>query len=278
MRYTSKDSLKKLLQYLLLTILAIMMLLPIAFMFFGSFKTPTEIVTRPPKLLPSVIYLENYVEAWAAAPFGKFLFNSVFVGILNVMGELVIATFAAYALSHIKPWGSVYIFGLFILTMLIPSQATIIPRYFIISSLGWVNTYQALFVPFMARPISIFMLYNFFRTVPKELEEAAILDGCSPFMFLVYILIPLSKPIISALAILSFLNSWNRYLWPLLVARETMMQTATIGLKMFISQSEGSSFGPMMAGAVIVIFPALIVFLVAQKYFIKALTRSAIKG
>lgn len=264
--------------YLLVTFLAFIMFFPILYLLFGSFKTAPELFTRTPKLLPNGIYLQNYVEAWFSAPFGRFLYNSLVIGAFNLIGELVIATLAAYALSHIRPWGSNYIFAVLMAGMMIPSQATIIPRYFIINDLGWINSYPGLFVPFMARPISIFLLYNFFRTVPKELEEAAILDGCGQLRYLVSILIPLSKATMAAMAILSFVNSWNRYMWPLIIAREKRMQTAPIGLRMFISQTEGSSFGVMMAGAVIVIFPAIIVFLMSQKHFIKALTRSSIKG
>ncbi|MFW5995851.1 MAG: carbohydrate ABC transporter permease [Halanaerobiaceae bacterium] len=130
----------------------------------------------------------------------------------------------------------------------------------------------------MARPISIFMLYNSFKTVPKEYSEAARIEGCGQLRFLVSILVPLSKPILAALGILSFVASWNRYMWPLIVARKTAMRTAPIGLRMFISQTEGSSFGVMMAGAVMVIFPAILVFILAQKQFIKAVTRRSIKG
>jgi ABC-type glycerol-3-phosphate transport system permease component len=273
-----RDGLKKAGLHIVLLCLSAMVLLPTVFMFLGSFKSLDEIFAYPPKLFPSALYFQNYADAWAAAPFGIFLYNSVLVGALTTFGAIVVAVLAAFAFSHIKPWGSKIIFLIFLSGMMIPPQVTIIPRYFIMQGIGWISTYPALIVPFLARPIGIFLLYQFFRTLPKELEEAAKLDGCGPFRFLVLILMPLSRASIGALAILSFVHSWNRYMWPLVITNSTQMQTAPIGIRMFISQTEGTYLGMMMAGSVIVIFPAIVAFILGQKQFVRALARGGIKG
>ncbi len=271
-------NIKKLGIHIILLLLAATVLLPTLFMFFGSFKIQSEIFTYPPKLFSSTFYLGNYIEAWKSAPFGIFLTNSVIVGALTTILVLIVSTLAAYAFSHIKPWGSKLIFLMFISGMMIPPQVTIVPRYFIMQNLKWIDTYQALIVPFLAAPIGIFLLYQFFRTVPTDLEDAAKLDGCGPLRFLVYILIPLSRPSIGALAILTFVNSWNRYMWPLIITNSARMRTAPIGIRMFLSETEGSNLGMMMAGSVIVIFPAIFIFIIGQKQFIRALASGAVKG
>lgn len=262
----------------ILIVLTAAVMLPVAFMFFGSFKPLPEIFRSPPRLFPVAPTIQNYIDAARSAPFGIFIWNSVYVGILTTLGAIVVAIPAAYSFSHIKPWGGKFVFMLILSGMMIPPQATIIPRYFIIQNLGWINTYQALVVPFLARPIGIFLLYQFFRTVPKDFEDSARIDGCGPFRYMARILVPLSRPAIGALAILTFVESWNRYMWPLIIATTRRMQTAPIGIRTFIVGSEGSYFGMMMAGAVIVIFPAIMIFILGQKQFVGALARGGIKG
>lgn len=264
--------------HMALICLASFIVLPVLFMLFGSFKSMSEIFAYPPKFFPSSLKFDNYVKAWNSAPFGRFLFNSTFVAVVTTLGELVIATLAAYAFSHLKPRGANLVFLLIMSGMMIPSQATIIPRFFIMTNLGLTDTYTALILPFIARPMGIFLLYQFFRTSPKELQEAATLEGCGALRFLVQILVPLSRAPLGALSILSFVASWNRFMWPLIIVNSTSMQTAPIGISMFIDQTEGSLVGVMMAGAIIVISPAILAFIMGQKQFVKALTSSSIKG
>lgn len=279
MKFNQEKAIKSLWAYLALCLLSITVLLPTLFMAFGSFKMQSEVVAFPPKLLPkSFFYLENFVKAWHKAPFGIYLTNSVIVGICTLLGVLIINTFAAYAFSHIKPWGSKFIFLLFMSGMIIPPQVTVVPRYMLMQRFGLIDSYAALILPFLTYPMGIFLLYQFFMTVPKEFEEAARIDGCGPFRFLVSILIPISRPTISAMSILTFVNSWNRYMWPLIVTNSTRMRTAPIGIKMFLDETEGSHLGVMMAGAVIVITPVIIVFLLGQKHFVKALAGGGVKG
>jgi sn-glycerol 3-phosphate transport system permease protein len=261
-----------------LLILAALVLLPTVFLFLGSFKELNQLFSYPPTLFPRPFILRNYSDAWQAAPFGIFLFNSVIVGSLTTFAAVIVATLAAFAFSHVKPWGSKVLFLLFISGMMIPPQVTIIPRYFIMHKLGWIDSYQALVIPFLAAPIGIFLLYQFFRTVPKVLEDAAKLDGCGPFRFLLYVMIPLSRPTLGALAIITFVHSWNRYMWPLIATTTSAMRTAPIGIRMFLNQTEGSFLGMMMAGAVIVILPAIVAFVAGQKQFVRALARGGVKG
>lgn len=270
---------KSYVDYVILGLLSTVVLMPTLFLLFGSFKKQAEVIAYPPRLLPeSFTYLQNFSTAWQRAPFGTYLTNSVIVGLFTLFGVMVVCVCAAYAFSHIKPWGAKYFFILFMSGMMIPPQVTVVPRYLLIQNLGLFNTYTALILPFLAYPMGIFLLYQFFRTVPKELEEAARLEGCGPFRFLLAILIPLARPSIGALSILTFVNSWNRYMWPLIITNSTRMRTAPIGIKMFLDETEGSHLGVMMAGSVIVIAPAIIIFIIGQKQFVKALASGAIKG
>lgn len=279
MRYSHIKKIRNFFNYIALFALSSTVLLPILFMLFGSFKEQGEVTAYPPRLLPvSFTYLGNFSAAWKRAPFGLYLTNSLIVGIFTLLGVLLICICAAYAFSHIKPWGAKYIFMLFMSGMMIPPQVTVVPRYMLMQKMGLIDTHAAMIIPFLADPMGIFLLYQFFRTVPKDLEEAARLDGCGPFRFLVSILIPLARPSIGALSILTFVNSWNRYMWPLIVTNTTKMRTAPIGIKMFLDETEGSHLGVMMAGAVIVIAPAILVFIIGQKQFVKALASGAVKG
>ena len=279
MKFSRIKFIRSFVDYVILGILSAVVLLPTLFMMFGSFKKQAEVTAYPPRLLPeSFTYLQNFSTAWQRAPFGIYLTNSVIVGLFTLFGVMIVCICAAYAFSHMKPWGAKYIFIMFMSGMMIPPQVTVVPRYFLIQNLGLIDSYTALIIPFLAYPMGIFLLYQFFRTVPKDLEEAARLEGCGPFRFLVSILIPLARPSIGALSILTFVNSWNRYMWPLIITNSTRMRTAPIGLKMFLDETEGSHLGVMMAGSVIVIAPALIIFIIGQKQFVKALAGGAIKG
>jgi ABC-type glycerol-3-phosphate transport system permease component len=257
---------------------AVLQLFPLFYLLCMSFKTGSEVMAYPPEVLPHSLNLSNYRSALQAAPLWRFLFNSLLVSFAITLLQVLTAILAAFALARFEFPGKTLIFGLFIATMLVPGEVTIIPNYFTLAHLGWIDTYTGLIIPWSASGFGVFLLYQFFRSVPKELEEAAALDGASRLRFLFQILVPLSMPAITAFAVYAFISAWNQYLWPLVVVQSTSMQTAQIGLGMFRSQNESMSWGVIMAATSMLIAPTVVLFVFAQKQFVRGLTMSGLKG
>ncbi|HXT01383.1 MAG TPA: carbohydrate ABC transporter permease [Elusimicrobiota bacterium] len=235
-------------------------------------------MSYPPTVLPKSLNLANYRSALHSAPLWRFLLNSLFVSFAITFLQVFTAILAAFALARFDFPGKTAVFGLFIATMLVPGEVTIIPNYFTLARFGWIDSFAGLIIPWSASGFGVFLLYQFFRSVPKELEEAAALDGASRLRFLFQILVPLSLPAITAFAVYAFISAWNQYLWPLVVVQSTSMQTAQIGLGMFRSQNESMSWGVIMAATSMLIAPTVVLFVFAQKQFVRGLTMSGLKG
>lgn len=263
---------------LFLSLPAILQAFPIFYLLCISFKVGGEVIQYPPELLPKRLNPANYHEAMSAAPLGRFLLNSFIVAISMTTLQVVTAILAAFALARMEFRGKKIVLGFIVATMMVPGEVTIIPNYFTMVSLGWLNTYAGLVVPFAASGFGIFLLYQFFRTIPKELEEAVYMDGASRLRFLVQFVVPLSFPAIMAFAIYAFVNAWNQYLWPLVVTQSTEMQTAQIGIGMFRSQNESTSWGVIMAATTMLIAPTILLFVATQKQFVRGITMSGLKG
>ena len=257
---------------------ALLQLFPLFYLLCMSFKLGGEVMAYPPTVLPRSLNLTNYRSALSSAPLFRFLLNSLLVSFAITLLQVLTAILAAFALARFEFPGKTLVFGLFIATMLVPGEVTIIPNYFTLAHLGWIDTYAGLIIPWSASGFGVFLLYQFFRSVPKELEEAAALDGASRLRFLFQILVPLSMPAITAFAVYAFINAWNMYLWPLVVTQSTNMQTAQIGLGMFRSQNESMSWGVIMAATTMLIAPTVVLFVFAQKQFVRGLTMSGLKG
>jgi ABC-type glycerol-3-phosphate transport system permease component len=191
--------------------------------------------------------------------------------------QVLTAILAAYALARIEFRGKKLILGLIIATMMVPGEVTIIPNYLTVAKLNWIDTYQALIVPFSASGFGVFLLYQFMESIPKELEEAALLDGASRIRFLFQFVVPLSMPAIAAFSVYAFVGAWNQYLWPLIVTQSTEMQTVQIGIGMFRSQNESMSWGVIMAATLILISPMLLLFVATQKQFVRGMTMGGLK-
>lgn len=263
---------------LLLAIPAALQLFPLFYLLCLSFKTGGEAMEYPPKILPRAITFVNYVQALNIAPLGRFLFNSLVVAASITILQTVTAILAAYALARIEFRGKALVFGFFVATMLVPGEVTIIPNYFALAKIGWIDAYAGLIIPFASSGFGVFLLYQFFRTIPKELEEAATLDGASRLRFLFQIMVPMSAPAIAAFAVYSFIGAWNQYLWPLVITQSTNMQTAQVGLGMFRAQNESLSWGVIMAATAMLMAPTVILFTAAQRHFVRGLTMGGVKG
>jgi len=263
---------------LVLLLPALIQVFPLFYLLCVSWKEGAEVIQYPPKLFPKAIQWFNYHEALASAPLLRFLLNSAIVASFITFCQLFTSVLAAYALSRLEFKGQKWVMALIVSTMMIPGEVTIIPNYFTLASWNWLNTYPALIVPFSASGFGIFFLYQFFKTIPKELEEAAYLEGCSRLRFLFKFAVPLSLPAITAFGIYAFVGAWNQYLWPLITTQTTQMQTAQIGIGMFRSQNESMSWGVIMAATAMLISPTVLLFIATQRQFVKGMTMSGIKG
>jgi len=263
------------LRHLTLMVIAFVMLVP----FYWVIKTAVtneNIYAYPPNLLPQDPHLFNFVDVWYLIPFPRYLLNSIVVSAIAVLGNVVFNAMAGYALTR-QFAGRNMVLALFLSCMLIPFQATIIPAYLITAKLGLLNTYFGLAFPMLSTIVCIFVFKAAFEAVPRSLIDAARLDGLSEWRIILRVLMPLSKPAIATNVILTFIWSWNNFLWPLLITRDPLMQTLPLGLARFLSYLEDTT-GALYAFAVMVLAPSILVFLMAQKEFIRGLTSGATKG
>lgn len=275
--YTIRRFLSHSVQYLILIAAALLVVFPIWSAFNISMMSDTEIGTYPPRLVPSALRFENFQRAMEQAPLMRYLFNSVVQSLLVMLGQLITASLAAYAFAFIDFKGRNFFFLLFLSTMMIPWEATIIPNYLTIQRLGWTDTFQGLAIPFMATGFGTFLLRQFFLKIPRELHDAATIDGCSDLRFLLTIVLPLARPALGTLAVYSFLQTYNQYLWPLLITNDPTMRTVQIGIAL-LQDEERLMINTVMAGVSMILLPTLTLFVVSNRQLIRGLTAGAVKG
>jgi multiple sugar transport system permease protein len=264
--------------HLVLVVGALVSFFPFYWMVTSSFKTNIQAIASPPLWVPTEWHLENYAIALSAAPFPRYFFNTLLVAVCQVVGVLAVSTLAAYAFARMEFYGKSTLFGIFLATLMIPSEVTLIPNFVIITRwFGWYDTYQAQFVTGLGSVFAIFMLRQFFMTIPKELEDAAMMDGCSRLRFLWAVVVPLSGPALITLGLLNFLSAWNAFLWPLIVTRSPEMRPIQLGLQVF-STDAGGRFAELMAASTMVILPTVLLFVVAQRYLVEGIARTGLKG
>lgn len=266
---------KKIVLYLLLAVTALIVFFPVLYAFMISFMTGGEILQG--RFFPESIHFDNYVKVFDRLPLMKYLINSFVVSFGVMLGQLVVCSLAAYAFVFIQFKGRDLIFFIFISTMMIPWEATMIPNFFTIQKLDWMNTYQGLTVPFFALAFGTFLLRQHFKTIPKELHEASQVAGLSRFAFYWRVILPVSKTSLVTLGAYGFLTTWNMYLWPLLVTSNDQVRTVQIGLKQLQSQEMATDWGVVMAGVIVVIIPTLILLFIGQKQLQKGLSQGALK-
>lgn len=256
---------------------AILMVLPFLWMLSTSFKPSSEVFTYTLQWLPSKLNFEGYRGVWTELPFARMYFNSIFVAVTITLVQLATCTLAAYAFARLRFPGREVLFLGYLSTMMIPGQVTMIPSFLIMRSLKIMDSYYALILPFLAHPFGTFLLRQFMLSLPISLEEAAILDGCTRFQILRKVVVPLSKPALSAMGLFTFLFSWNDFMWPLIVTNRMCMRTLQVGLALLRSE-QGTKWPMVMAATVLATVPLLICFVCAQNQFIEGITLSGIKG
>lgn len=262
--------------YVVIYTLAFMTIAPFLWMILTSLKDMGDIYIYPPKWLPSELHLENYTNAFEAAPFGRYYLNSLLVAFCVTIGQLITCSMAAFAFARLSFRGRDILFYLFLGTMMVPVNVTMIPSFMVLYWLGWIDSFKALIVPGLASAFGTFLLRQFFMTIPKELEEAAYIDGSTRFGVLRRIIIPLSKPALATLSIFTFMGTFNDFLWALVVVNSDEMRTVQLGLSIFRDRYV-TQWDLLMAGSVTSVLPILIVFFFAQKYFIQGITLSGLK-
>jgi multiple sugar transport system permease protein len=264
--------------YLFMTATALAVMLPFIWMVSTSLKGQKEVFTYPPTWLPREWRWQNYIDAWRGAMFGRYFLNSVFVAVAVTLGQVVTCSMAAYAFARMRFKGKDLLFALFLSTTMISTQVTLVPSYLVMKTLGWMDSYKALIVPFLTSPFAIFIMRQSFMTIPRELEEAARLDGCGRVRFLVQILLPLCKPVIAAQALFAFMGNWNSYMWPLIITTSKELRTLQIGLRYFVNQEGGTQWGLFMAAAVLVSVPVIALYFTVQKQFVEGIATTGLKG
>jgi putative chitobiose transport system permease protein len=264
--------------YALLGALAIVMLIPLVWLISTAFKSGREDLFQfPPQLLPSQPTPQNFVQVWQTMPFGQYLLNSSLIAGLTVGLNLLFCALAAYPLARLEFRGREWIFSAIVATIMIPFQIVMIPLYILTVSIGLFNTYLGAIFPAIASAFGIFLLRQAFQGVPKELEEAARMDGCSELGLWWYVMLPAIRPAIVTLAIFVFIGSWSDFLWPLIVLRDQELYTLPLGVARLAGQLN-LNWRLVAAGSVISIAPILLFFLVMQRYIVPTEAGSGVKG
>jgi multiple sugar transport system permease protein len=263
--------------YVLLLLAVAATLLPFAWMLLGSFKTQGELLRRPVTWWPQSPTLENYASWFGDLHIEKFFTNSLIVAIVTVLGNLLFCSMIGYALAKMNFPGKRFLFLLVMVTLMVPGVVTFVPLFVMVSKLGLVSTYPALFLPFLASPVGVFLMRQFMLGIPDSIIEAARIDGASEFRTFTRVVMPLCGPPLATLGILTFLGSWNNFLWPLVAAQSEDKYTLPVALSLFSTGENATNYGLLLAGSVLVITPIVALFVALQRFFIQSVAATGIK-
>jgi multiple sugar transport system permease protein len=273
-----RRTLQMLIVYALLLALSVAYLLPFLWMVSTSLKLQNEVFTYPPSFFPTRFHWHNYVDGWRILPFTTFLKNSLIVTSANVTGNLISCSLVAYGFARLRARGKNVLFMLMLATIMIPREVTIVPRFLLFSHLGLVNSFWPLILPaWFGYPFFIFLLRQFFMTIPRDLDDAARIDGASHLQILLHIILPLSKPALATVAIFAFIGNWTNVLDPLIYIRSTDKYTLPLGLNLFRGPAF-TQYNWLMAVSIITIIPVMVVFFVAQRSFVRGVTLTGTGG
>ncbi len=275
------NKIKKIITYILLILTGALFLFPLLWTFVSSIKPENDIVSYPPKWIPEIFTMENYSMVLTKYPFLSWGLNSIIVTVCATLLVLAISSLAAYAFGRLHFRLKKLLFTLVISMLLIPMQAYIVPLFFMLSTINMLNSYASIILVAGANVTSVFILTSFFKGIPNELEEASRIDGCNDFTIFSRIMLPLAKPALSTVTILTFISNWNNFLWPLITIRDNNLKTLPVGIAQFMGGANSNAqfqYGPSLAAACMAIVPTIIVFLSLQRYFVEGIASSGIKG
>jgi len=269
---------RKVLQHGALILASLVIGLPFLWMITTAIKSPSEVYIFPPVPWPETIRFDNFVTAWRSAPFGRFYINSIITASTGVVLEVGIAALSAYAFARIRFKYRDILFMVLLAAMMIPGQVALIPNYVVLKHLGWINKYAGIVIPHVSSVFGAFLLRQYFLTIPDSLYDAAEMDGLGQVRTMLYIALPLARPVVGTLTLYLFISKWNSYLWPLIITNTQNMRTLPVGLAM-LRQAE-YAIGPehLMAASIFVLVPVLVVFFIAQKQLIEGIAAGAVKG
>jgi ABC-type glycerol-3-phosphate transport system permease component len=266
------------LKYALLLLAIAIFIVPVFWMVSASLKDLREIYTFPPQWIPSAPKWGNYTEAWNAVPFGRFYINTIITTFVGVSAEIILGTLTAYAFVYLPFPGKNILFLILLAALMVPIHVTILPNYLTVANLGWLNTYQGIIIPGASVAFGTFLFRQHFLTLPGEILEAARIEGAGHLQLLGRIVLPLSQSMLVTVGLLSLVNKWNDFLWPLIVTNQTSMRVLPVGLSYLYDQEGNSQWGVIMAATIFVVLPILLIFIWAQRYIISGLTAGATKG
>lgn len=264
------------LRYLVLILSGATMILPFVWMLTTSLKAPGAVMTIPPEIFPRQITLESYVRVAETVPLLRMLGNSLTVTIFSVAGQLATSALAAYAFARMQWRGRDTVFLIYLATLMVPQQVTITPLFILMQRLGWVDTYQGLIAPGIVSAFGVFLLRQAMLSVPREYEEAALLDGGTHWTLFRHVALPLVGPALATLAVFATMSSWNSFLWPLFITRNERLMTLPVGLSLLHGRYT-TEWGMVMAGAVITVLPIILIYLAAQRTFVQGVALSGLK-
>jgi multiple sugar transport system permease protein len=270
-------TLGRLLLYVILYGGAVAMVVPFLWMLSTSLKALPDVFKWPPQWIPNPPLWENYARVFTLVPFGRYFLNTAFVSAARVAGVVVTSAMAGYAFARLRFWGRDALFFIYLGTMMIPGQVTMIPNFIIMRYLHWIDTYYALIIPQIFSAFGTFLMRQYFLSLPRELEEAAVIDGCNPWGVFRRIALPLALPALATLSIFTLLSSWNDFMWPLIMTNSPKLRVLSVGLSSF-QETYVTNWPLLMAGAVLALLPVLIAYLFAQRYFVEGIAMSGIKG
>ncbi|WP_124066456.1 carbohydrate ABC transporter permease [Clostridium sp. E02] len=257
--------------------MTVFVLLPLLYAISIAFMPSSELFTMRMNILPSAPTMNNFTQALTKIPLTRFIVNSFLVAGCITIGQIVSCSFAAFSFSFLEFKGKNLLFMIVMATMMIPGEATILSNYLTVSGFHWLDSYRVLIVPYLTSAMGIFLFRQFYKSFPISLYESATIDGCSNLRFIMSILMPLTKSAIGAMAVYTFINAWNMYMWPLLVTGSDQMRTVQIGIGM-LDSVDSQSISMMIAGVVMIIAPSISIFIIGQKQLIRGMFSGAIKG
>lgn len=263
--------------YIVIAIVAAIWVFPFFWMVMGALKDQSEILAIPPTVFPKHVIWSNFSKWFYELHFGNYFINSLIVALFTVLGNIVFCSMIGYALAKIDFAGKKILFGAVMVTLMVPTVATFVPMFVIISNLQLVNTYFALILPFLTQPIGVFLMRQFIAGIPDALMEAARVDGAGEIRIFWKIILPQCGPPLATLSILTFLSSWNNFLWPLVASQTDNMYTLPVALSLYSTGQNATNYSLLLAGAVLVISPILLLFVFLQRYFIQGVAMTGIK-
>lgn len=272
-----RKDIQKVFLFVIKLAVGILLISPILYALMVSFMNPEEVSSYPPRIIPKVFQLVNYDAVLSTYPLFKFLSNSIIVCLVVIAAQVVFSSLTAYALVFLDFPFKRLLFTFIQMTMMIPMESIVITNYITVCDLGLVNTYPALVMPYLVSGMSIFLMRQYYMTIPRELKDASEIDGCSDWGFIWHIAMPVSVPTIASLGVYTFVRTYNQYMWPLFVTNSMEMRTVQVGISMLID-GEAINYGIVTAGAVFVLIPVILVFVFGQKYLINGMTSGAVKG